>query len=148
MTNHKAIQSIFTGLRPFTVGFDEMFDHFDTMAHHLPHMTANNYPPYNIVKVSEEKYCIELAIAGFSKADIEIESKDNILTVSTLDKKDENELETEYLHKGISARSFKKAFNLAEYVIVQGASFKDGILSIELERIVPEAMKPKTIKIK
>jgi len=109
---------------------------------------STGYPPYNIVKVSEEKYCIELAIAGFSKSDIEIESKDNILTISTLDKKDENELETEYLHKGISARSFKKAFNLAEYVIVQGASFKDGILSIDLERIVPEAMKPKTIKIK
>jgi molecular chaperone IbpA len=65
-----------------------------------------------------------------------------------LDKNDETEVETEYLHKGISARSFRKSFNLAEYVVVQGASFKDGILSIELERIVPEAMKPKLIKIK
>jgi molecular chaperone IbpA len=132
----------FDRVKTYSIGFDRMFNTL------LDAPASTGYPPYNIVKVSEEKYCIELAIAGFSKSDIEIESKDNILTISTLDKKDENELETEYLHKGISARSFKKAFNLAEYVIVQGASFKDGILSIDLERIVPEAMKPKTIKIK
>ena len=132
----------FDRVKTYSIGFDRMFNNL------LDAPSSTGYLPYNIVKVSEEKYCIELAIAGFSKSDIEIESKDNVLTISTLDKKDENELETEYLHKGISARSFKKAFNLAEYVIVQGASFKDGILSIDLERIVPEAMKPKTIKIK
>ena len=132
----------FDRVKTYSIGFDRMFNSL------LDAPASTGYPPYNIVKDSEEKYCIELAIAGFSKSDIIIESKDNILSISTLDKKDENELETEYLHRGISARSFKKAFNLAEYVVVQGASFKDGILSIELERIVPEAMKPKTIKIK
>ena len=132
----------FDRVKTYSIGFDRMFNNL------LDAPSSTGYPPYNIVKVSEEKYCIELAIAGFSKSDIEIESKDNILTISTLDKKDENELETEYLHKGISARSFKKAFTLAEYVTVQSASFKDGILSIDLERLVPEAMKPKTIKIK
>ena len=108
---------------------------------------STGYPPYNIVKTSEEKYCIELAIAGFNKSDIQIESKDNVLTVESKSRP-EGDDDKEYLHKGISARSFKKAFNLAEYVTVNGASFKDGILSIDLERVVPEAMKPKSIKIK
>ena len=131
----------FDRVKTYSIGFDRMFNSL------LDAPASTGYPPYNIVKVSEEKYCIELAIAGFSKADIEIESKDNILTVESTSRP-EGDDDKEFLHKGISNRSFKKAFNLAEYVIVQGASFKDGILSIELERIVPEAMKPKTIKIK
>ena len=125
----------FDRVKTYSIGFDRMFNMLNDG------QPSTTYPPYNIVKISEEEYCIEIAIAGFSKDDIEIQS-------NTLDKNDETEVETEYLHKGISARSFRKSFNLAEYVVVQGASFKDGILSIELERIVPEAMKPKLIKIK
>mgnify|MGYP000202034241 FL=1 len=132
----------FDRVKTYSIGFDRMFNMLNDG------QPSTTYPPYNIVKISEEEYCIEIAIAGFSKDDIEIQSKDSILTINTLDKNDETEVETEYLHKGISARSFRKSFNLAEYVVVQGASFKDGILSIELERIVPEAMKPKLIKIK
>ena len=132
----------FDRVKTDSIGFDRMFNMLNDG------QPSTTYPPYNIVKISEEEYCIEIAIAGFSKDDIEIQSKDSILTINTLDKNDETEVETEYLHKGISARSFRKSFNLAEYVVVQGASFKDGILSIELERIVPEAMKPKLIKIK
>jgi len=67
MTNHKAIHSIFTGLRPFTVGFDDMFEHFDNMSNHLPQLTANNYPPYNIVKTGSLTYNIEVALAGYGK---------------------------------------------------------------------------------
>ncbi len=132
----------FDRVKTYSIGFDRMFNMLNDG------QPSTTYPPYNIVKISEEEYCIEIAIAGFSKDDIEIQSKDSILTINTLDKNDETEVETEYLHKGISARSFRKSFNLAEYVVVQGASFKDGILSIELERIVPEIMKPKLIKIK
>ena len=132
----------FDRVKTYSIGFDRMFNMLNDG------QPSTTYPPYNIVKISEEEYCIEIAIAGFSRDDIEIQSKDSILTINTLDKNDETEVETEYLHKGISARSFRKSFNLAEYVVVQGASFKDGILSIELERIVPEAMKPKLIKIK
>ena len=132
----------FDRVKTYSIGFDRMFNMLNDG------QPSTTYPPYNIVKISEEEYCIEIAIAGFSKDYIEILSKDSILTINTLDKNDETEVETEYLHKGISARSFRKSFNLAEYVVVQGASFKDGILSIELERIVPEAMKPKLIKIK
>lgn len=132
----------FDRVKTYSIGFDRMFNMLNDG------QPSTTYPPYNIVKISEEEYCIEIAIAGFSKDDIEIQSKDSILTINTLDKNDETEVETEYLHKGISARSFRKSFNLAEYVVVQGAFFTDGILSIELERIVPEAMKPKLIKIK
>jgi len=131
----------FDRVKTYSIGFDRMFNSL------LDAPASTNYPPYNIVKTSDEKYCIELAIAGFNKSDIEIESKDNVLTVESKSRP-EGDDDKEYLHKGISARSFKKAFNLAEYVTVNGASFKDGILSIELERIVPEAMKPKSIKIK
>ena len=131
----------FDRVKTYSIGFDRMFNSL------LDAPSSTGYPPYNIVKDSEEKYCIELAVAGFSKSDIVIESKDNILTIESTSRP-EGDDDKEFLHKGISNRSFNKRFNLAEYVIVQGASFKDGILSIELERIVPEAMKPKTIKIK
>lgn len=131
----------FDRVKTYSIGFDRMFNNL------LDAPASTGYPPYNIVKTSEEKYCIELAIAGFDKSDIEIESKDDVLTVESKSRP-EGDDDKEYLHKGISARSFKKAFNLAEYVTVNGASLKDGILSIDLERVVPEAMKPKSIKIK
>ena len=135
----------FDRVKTYSIGFDRMFNTlFDESA---LNGQSPNYPPYNIVKTSDEKYCIELAVAGFDKSDIEIESKDNVLTVKSKSRP-EGDDDKEFLHKGISNRAFNKAFNLAEYVTVNGASFKDGILSIELERIVPEAMKPKTIKIK
>ena len=131
-----------TRINTYSIGFDRMFD---MMSGAVP--TTPNYPPYNIVKHSDDKYTIEIAVAGFSKDEIGVEIKENTLLIESASRP-EGDDDKEFLHKGISNRSFKKAFNLAEYVIVQGASFKDGILSIELERIVPEAMKPKTIKIK
>ena len=134
----------FDRVKTYSIGFDRMFDRlFDESF-----VATTNYPPYNIVKTSDEKYAIEIAIAGFSKDDIEVETKENTLVIKTIDKKDEEEDKTEYLHKGISARSFKRSFNLADDVVVKGATFENGLLIIDLERIVPEEKKPRKIDIK
>ena len=150
MTNHKAIQSIFTGLRPFTVGFDDMFDHFDHMVDHLPHLTANNYPPYNIVKTGSLTYDIQVALAGYNKKDVSINYEDNILKIESVKSKDEKEVEDNdgVLHKGIAKRNFMKVFTIAEDVEVKGAELKDGLLTVSLEKIVPDHKKARTINIK
>ena len=150
MTNHKAIQSIFTGLRPFTVGFDDMFDHFDNMTNHLPHLTANNYPPYNIVKTGSLTYNIEVALAGYGKKDISVNYEDNVLVIKSVKDKDEKEVEDNdgVLHKGIAKRNFTKSFTIADDVEVKGAELKDGLLRVSLEKIIPDHKKARTINIK
>ena len=150
MTNHKAIQSIFTGLRPFTVGFDDMFDHFDNMTNHLPHLTANNYPPYNIVKTGSLTYNIEVALAGYGKKDITVGFEDNILKIESVKSKEEKEVEDNdgVLHKGIAKRNFSKSFTIAEDIEIKGAELKDGLLKVSLEKIVPDHRKARTINIK
>ena len=151
MTNHKAIQSIFTGLKPFTVGFDDMFDHFDNMVDHLPHMTAaNTYPPYDIVKTGSLTYDIQVALAGYSKKDISVNFEDNILKIESVKSKEEKEVEDNngVLHKGIAKRSFSKGFTIADDVEVKGAELKDGLLKVSLEKIVPDHKKARTINIK
>ena len=150
MTNHKAIQSIFTNLRPFTVGFDDMFEHFDHMVDHLPHMTANNYPPYNIVKTGSLTYNIEVALAGYGKKDITVNFEDNILKIESVKSKEEKEVEDNegVLHQGIAKRTFSKSFTVAEDVEIKGAELKDGLLTVSLEKIVPDHRKARTINIK
>ena len=150
MTNHKAIHSIFTGLRPFTVGFDDMFEHFDNMSNHLPQLTANNYPPYNIVKTGSLTYNIEVALAGYGKKDISVDFEDNILKIQSVKSKEEKEVEDNdgVLHKGIAKRNFMKHFTIADDMEVKGAELKDGLLKVALEKIVPEHKKAKTISIK
>ena len=151
MTNHKAIQSIFTGLKPFTVGFDDMFDHFDNMVDHLPHMTAaNSYPPYDIVKTGSLTYDIQVALAGYSKKDISVNFEDNILKIESVKSKDEKEVEDNegVLHQGIAKRSFSKSFTIADDIEVKGAELKDGLLKVSLEKIVPDHKKARTINIK
>ena len=151
MTNHKAIHSIFTGLRPFTVGFDDMFAHFDHMVDHLPHMTAaNSYPPYDIVKTGSLTYDIQVALAGYSKKDISVSFEDNILKIESVKSKEEKEVEDNdgVLHKGIAKRSFSKGFTIADDVEVKGAELKDGLLKVSLEKIVPDHKKARTINIK
>jgi len=151
MTNHKAIQSIFTGLKPFTVGFDDMFDHFDNMVDHLPHMTAaNSYPPYDIVKTGSLTYDIQVALAGYSKKDISVNFEDNILKIESVKSKEEKEVEDNdgVLHKGIAKRSFVKSFTIADDVEVKGAELKDGLLKVSLMKIVPDHKKARTINIK
>jgi len=142
MTN-KAL-SIFNQLRPLSVGFDDMFDHFESMFD----VPTINYPPYNIVKTGDHKFDIEVALAGYNKKDINVTSENNMLVIES--KKDEktDDKDGKVLHKGISKRYFKKSFTIAEDVEVKGAELKDGLLRVSLERIVPEHKKPRTISIK
>ena len=125
-----------------SVGFDNLFDQLNrTFANSK---TDGNYPPHNVVKLDDTHYVIEVAVAGFSEDEIDVELKDNILTVKGEQAKKE---EVEYLHKGISARNFTRTFPLAEHIEVRGATVKNGILAIALEQIVPEENKPKKIAI-
>ena len=149
MTNHKAIQSIFSNLQPFTVGFDDMFRHFDYKLEH-PHMTATNYPPYNIVKTGSLSYDIEVALAGYNKKDVSVNYEDNVLKIESVKSKEEKEVEDNdgVLHKGIAKRSFVKSFTIADDVEVKGAELKDGLLKVSLEKIIPDHKKARTINIK
>ena len=131
----------FGRLRPFGVGFDEMFKRLDKI-HSQP---QGNYPPYNIVKLDEDQFVIEIAAAGFSKKDFSIDLKDLSLRVKA--GKDE-ELSKDFIHQGIAARSFERVFALAEHVKVKEATYSDGILAIKLVREIPEAEKPIQIKVK
>ena len=141
--------SIFNQLRPVTVGFDNIFDHFESMFDgDVMNIPQVNYPPYNIVKTGKYTYDIELALAGFSRDDINVEYQDNVLTVKSIKKADEDETANGVIHKGISKRYFAKSFTVADDVEVKGAELKDGLLKISLERIIPESKKARTIKIK
>ena len=135
--------SIWNDLRPFSVGFDDLFDHFNNQ---LEIKQTPSYPPYNINRIDDLNYQIEMALAGFSKTDIDIKYADNQLTIKSVDSDDKVEKET--LHRGISKRKFSRTFTLAEDIKVNGAELKDGMLLIELEKIVPEEKKPRTIDIK
>ena len=134
--------------KPFSVGFDNLFDDFDRMLS-FNSASINHYPPYNIRKINDTDYVIELAIAGFGKKDIEVKSQENTLTIKSKDKKEEvSDKDENILHRGISQRSFKRSFTVAEDVVVKGADLKDGLLSVKLERIIPDEKKPKIIDIK
>jgi molecular chaperone IbpA len=148
MTN-KAL-SIFNQLRPVTVGFDNVFDHFERMMddHNFNEMVRYNYPPYNIVKTGNFTYNIELALAGFNKKDIEINMEDGVLNIKSSVEATKDKDEDGVIHKGIAKRYFTKSFTIAEDVEVKGAELKDGLLKVSLERIVPEHKKPRTISIK
>jgi len=137
--------SIWNDLRPFSVGFDDLFDHFNnTLEYTVKQQTS--YPPYNINKIDDLNYQIEMALAGFNRKDIEIKSALSQLTIKSVESDDKDEKET--LHRGISKRKFSRTFTLAEDIKVNGAELKDGMLLVELEKIVPEEKKPRTIDIK
>ena len=134
--------------KPFSVGFDNLFDDFDRI-YKFNSSSINHYPPYNIRKVNDTDYVIELAVAGFGKKDIEVKSQENTLTIKSKDKKEEVlDKDEDILHRGISQRSFTRSFTVAEDVVVKGADLKDGLLSVKLERIIPDEKKPKIIDIK
>jgi len=141
--------SIFNQLRPVTVGFDNMFDHFERMfdGDVATFQTQVNFPPYNIVKTGDFTYDVELALAGFSKDDITVDYADNLLTVKSVKKEKSDDDKDGVLHRGISKRMFSKAFTIADDVEVKGAELKDGLLKVSLERIVPEGKKPRNIEI-
>ena len=140
--------SIFNSLKPFSIGFDSMFDQFESMLGNGG-MVQSNYPPYNIRKAGKDKYAIEVAVAGFNKDDVEVEFEDNFLTVRTkkIDKTVEKDGD-EIIHKGISQRSFSRSFTIADDVKVSDAKLQDGLLTISCEKIIPEQKKKKLIPIK
>ena len=140
--------NIFNELRndPFLVGFDQIFDRIVSTG--AATAQSPSYPPYNIVRNdNSDSFAIEIALAGFSKDEIDIESRENVLKIESKSRP-EGDDEKEYLYKGISNKRFKKAFTLSDDVVVNGADMKDGILKIDMERIIPEEKKPRTIKIK
>jgi molecular chaperone IbpA len=131
----------FTPLWRSTIGFDHLADLVDAS---LRQATDDNYPPYNIERSSEDRYRITLALAGFAPEDVTVTAEQNTLTIEG---KKAGKDEREYLYQGIAARPFRRIFNLADYVQVKEASFKDGLLTIDLAREIPEAMKPRRIAI-
>ena len=141
--------SIFNSLRPFSIGFDDMFDQFESMLGNGSLGVQTNYPPYNIRKAGKDKYAIEVAVAGFNKDDVEVEYEDNLLTVKTKEvKRSEKKDGDEVIHRGISQRSFARSFTIADDVKVDGAELKDGLLTNNCEKIIPEQKKKKLIPIK
>ena len=148
MTRELTLRSLdIPTIHKFGIGFDNIFDE---LLRHNQQQANTNYPPYNIVKHDEDRFAIEVAVAGFREGDINITVEKNILTITgeqAVKVYKEDEVEPEYLHRGISARNFTRTFTLADHVEVVSARAEDGILKIELERQVPEEQKPKTIAI-
>ena len=142
--------SIFNSLKPFSIGFDDMFDQFENMLGNGGLAMQSNYPPYNIIKTGRDNYAIEVALAGFNKNDVEVEVEDNLLTVKTkqVDKSNQDLEDGEIIHKGISQRQFARSFTISEDVRVNDAELKDGLLTIACERVVPDYKKKKLIEIK
>ena len=139
--------SVWNSLKPFSVGFDSIFEEFDRVLDSTERYNSN-YPPYNICKLNDNDYKIEVALAGYSKDDIEIELKDNTLTVRNKTKeKVVNDESNGVIHKGISTRHFERSFTISEDIKVKNADLKNGLLNIDLERIVPEEKKPRLIDI-
>lgn len=129
-------------LHRHAIGFDRMFEELNRT---FANSKSENYPPYNVVKLDDAHYVVEVAVAGFNDEELDVELKDGVLTVSGERAKQEDT--PEYLHRGISARSFVRRFTLAENVEVRAANVKNGILSVALEHVVPEEKKPKKISI-
>tara|TARA_Y100000389_G_scaffold75466_1_gene72100 strand:+ start:3904 stop:4338 length:435 start_codon:yes stop_codon:yes gene_type:complete len=132
-------------INAYSIGFDRMFD--SLLGNHPNQTTPSSYPPYNIVKHDDDKFTIEIALAGFSRDEIEIECRENVLKIESKSRSEGSD-EKEYLYKGISNKRFNKAFTLSDDVVVNDADMKDGILKINMERIIPEEKKPRSIKIK
>lgn len=133
----------FAPLYRSTVGFDQIANLMDRA---LSNETGQNtYPPYNIEKLEDDAYRISIAVAGFADADLSVEVRDRALIVSA--RKADDDTEKTYLHRGIATRAFERRFHLADHVVVTGASHADGMLHIEMERQMPDALKPRQIQI-
>jgi len=150
MVTTQAVANIFDHfdrnlLTPYAVGFDRVFDRLNNYVVHQNHMTPTGFPPYNIRKEGDYNFVIELALAGLSKDDLEIEIADQTLTIRSIDKKED---EGELLHRGISYRQFTRTWTLAENVVVNEAKMENGMLVVRLEHVVPEEKKPRKITIK
>lgn len=135
----------FSPLMRATVGFDRLVNLLDASAR--VDEGALSYPPYNIEKTGDDDYRITMAVAGFGEDDLDVTVKENSLVIKAAKAKSEEAKEATYLHRGIATRSFERRFELADHIQVTGARLENGMLSIELTREVPEALKPRSIKI-
>jgi molecular chaperone IbpA len=137
-------------LLPTTIGFDDMFKKLENVHRSVTKMT-NSYPPYNVKKIDENRYVIEVAVAGFGKQDIEVEMVDGTLSIkgnTTIDTLTKDGVDVTYLHHGIAERAFTRSFKLADTIEIKNAELINGILKVWLENIIPESKKPRKIDIK
>ena len=144
------LPSIFKQLRPVSIGFDNIFDHFENLFDEYDNVRSSltaNFPFYNIVKKEDNKFDIEIALAGYDKKDIAVEYADSILTIKSVKEPKSDKEKDGVIHQGIAKRTFSKVFTIADDVEIKGAELKNGLLKISLEKIVPEDKKPKIIKI-
>ncbi|MBK6896044.1 MAG: Hsp20 family protein [Alphaproteobacteria bacterium] len=144
MTN---VLTLTTPLLRQTVGFDRFNDLFESLLRDTSE-SFDNYPPYNIEKTGAEGYRITMAVAGFQQEDLNIVLQDGVLTVSGRTKKQEDQEGLQILHRGIATRSFERTFRLADYIRVDEADLRDGLLTVSLTRVIPEEKKPRLIPIK
>ena len=147
MTFNK-LPSIFKQLRPVSIGFDNIFDHFENFFdddQDFHSSLTSTFPFYNIVKKGNNKFDIEVALAGYDKKDISVEYEDNLLRIKSIK---ETKSDEKVIHQGIAKRFFSKAFTIADDVEIEGAELKNGLLKVSLKQIVPEGKKPKQITIK
>ena len=142
-SNSLSLFDNFNKLTPYAVGFDRVFDQLNTYVNN--NVSSTGFPPYNIRKDGEYNFVIEMALAGFSKKDIEVEVEDGTLSVRSV-KEDTSEADNE-IYRGIAYRKFVRKFTLAESVVVNGANLENGMLTIDLERVVPEEKKPRIITV-
>ena len=133
----------FNKLTPYAVGYDRIFDHLSRYVDN--NVTSTGFPPYNIRKEGDYNYTIEMALAGFGKKDIEVEVVEGTLSVRSMKENDEDD---STVYRGISRRRFDRKFTVADDVVVNGASLENGMLTINLERVVPEEKKPRLIEVK
>ena len=134
----------FSPFRRSTVGFDRLFDMLENSS---GPQTQENYPPFDLIKLGDNEYRIELAVAGFKPDEIDITAQQNVLIVSGRKGEESDEKGNDYIYRGIATRTFERRFALADHIQVKGADLKDGLLAIQLVREIPEAMKPRKIDI-
>tara|TARA_B100000035_G_C20996034_1_gene552535 strand:- start:393 stop:833 length:441 start_codon:yes stop_codon:yes gene_type:complete len=134
----------FNQLTPYAVGFDRVFDNLTRYVDN--NATSTGYPPYNIRKEGDYNYVIEMALAGFAREDLEIEVADGVLTIRSVKEKSDDDVSN--IYRGISFRKFVRKFTIADDIVVNGAKMENGMLSVDLERIVPEEKKPRLIEVK
>ena len=150
MTFNK-LPSIFKQLRPVSIGFDNIFDHFENFFdddQDFHSSLTSTFPFYNIVKKGNNKFDIEVALAGYDKKDIVVEYEDNLLHIKSVKETKSDKEKDGVIHQGIAKRYFSKAFTIADDVEIEGAELKNGLLKVSLKKIVPEGKKPKNITVK
>ena len=151
MTFNK-LPSIFNQLRPLSIGFDNIFDHFENFFEegedYVRSSLTSTFPFYNIVKKGNNKFDIEVALAGYDKKDIMVEYEDNVLHIRSVKETKSDKEKDGVIHQGIAKRYFSKAFTIADDVEIEGAELKNGLLKVSLKKIVPEGKKPKQITVK